>query len=256
MDLGLSDKAFVVTGGTSGLGLATAEVLVGEGANVLVASRSEDKVDAAVADLGDRARGLVVDITEDGAPAALLAAVRDAFGRFDGAFISHGGPPAGPAEELDDERLDTALALSARAPIRLLRDFAAELDAGGALVVLTSMSSVQPIPGLASSNATRPAVWAYAKSLADEVGPRGVRVNALLPGRYATDRLAELEADVAERSGTTPEQVRESSAAAIPLRRLGEPEELGRVAAFLLSDAASFVTGSAWVADGGALRGL
>lgn len=256
MDLGLSGKAFVVTGGTTGLGYATAAVLVDEGADVLVASRSQENVDAAVAALGERAAGITVDITADDAPSQLLDGVRSAFGRFDGAFVSHGGPPAGGAEELDDDKLDTALALSARGPIRLLREFAAALDEGGALVVLTSMSSVQPIPGLASSNATRPAVWAYAKTLADEVGPRGIRVNALLPGRYGTDRLAELEAAVAERSGTTPEEVRASSAAAVPLRRLGQPEELGRVGAFLLSDAASYVTGAAWAADGGALRGL
>lgn len=256
MDLHLTGRAFIVTGGTSGLGFATARVLVDEGANVLVASRTRAAVDAAVAELGDAAAGAVADITDDGAPAQLIAATREAFGRLDGAFVSHGGPPAGPATELDDEALDRAIAVASRGPIRLVRELVRELDAGGAVVVLTSMSSVQPIPGLASSNVTRPAVWGYVKSIADEVGPRGIRVNCLLPGRYATERLAELETSVAERQGTTPAEVRASSEAAIPLRRLGDPVELGQVAAFLLSDRASFVTGSAWAADGGALRGL
>ncbi len=256
MDLGLSDRVFVITGATSGLGRATATALVAEGARVVVSSRDPAAVDETVAALGEAATGLVVDITDDDAAARLIVAARADFGRLDGAFISHGGPPAGPASTLDDAALDRAIAVAARGPIRLIRDLAAELDPGGSIVVLTSMSSVQPIPGLASSNATRPAVWAFAKTIADEVGPRGIRVNCLLPGRYATDRLAELGRAVADASGTTPEAVRAGWEADIPLRRLGDPAELARVATFLLSDAASYVTGTAWAADGGALRGL
>lgn len=256
MDLGLTDRTFLVPGGTRGLGFAVAETLVAEGANVVVASRSSAHVDGAVAALGDRAAGTTADITDAGTPAALMALARERFGRLDGAFVSHGGPPSGTAAELDDDRLRQALDLAAVAPIRMVRDVTAALDAGGAVAVLTSSSSVQPIPGLASSNVARPAVWAYVKSLADELAPRGVRCNVLIPGRFATERAGELDADAAERSGRTPEEVREEAEAGIPLRRLGRPEELGRVAAFLLSDAAAYVTGTAWRVDGGAVRGL
>lgn len=256
MDLGLTDRTYIVTGGTRGLGFATAVALVADGAKVVVASRSQEHVDRAVAQLGERAAGAAVDLTEDDAPARLIAVARERFGRLDGAFVSHGGPPAGPAADLDDDTLRRAIELAEVAPIRLIREVVGELDDGGAVAVLTSTSSLQPIAGLASSNVCRPAVWGYAKTLADEVAPRGVRINAVIPGRYATERIDELEADAAERSGRAVAEIRADAEAAVPLRRLGRPEELGRVAAFLLSPAASYVTGAAWVADGGAVRGL
>lgn len=256
MDLGLTDRAYLVTGGTSGLGFAVARCLVDEGARVVVASRSQDRVDEAVAELGDRAAGVAADLTDRDAPRRMIDAVVSAFGRIDGAFVSHGGPPGGDALDLDDDKLDASLELAAAGPIRLLRELARVLGDGGSVVVLTSTSSVEPIGGLASSNATRTAVWGYAKTLADEVGPRGVRVNVLLPGRFGTDRLDELHQRAADEQGRSFEDVRSAAESAIPLRRIGDPAELGRVGAFLLSPAASYVTGSAWRVDGGAVRGL
>lgn len=256
MDLGLTDRTYLLPGGTSGLGLAVARALVGEGANVVVGSRSQERVDEAVAELGDRAAGITVDVTRADAPRRLLQVAEDRFGGLHGAFVSHGGPPAGPAGELDDEALERSLELATVGPIRLVRDIVAELDRGGSVAVLTSSSSVQPIAGLASSNVARPAVWGYVKTLADEVAPRGIRVNVVLPGRFATERVDQLDRAAADRQGRSPEEVRAEAEAGIPLRRLGDPAELGRVAAFLLSPAASYVTGAAWAVDGGSIRGL
>jgi 3-oxoacyl-[acyl-carrier protein] reductase len=256
MDLGLTDRHLVVTGASSGLGLATAEVLIAEGARVTLVARDPARVAAAADRLGDRAAGLVVDLTEAGAGRAVVEGAEALHGDVHGLFVSHGGPPPGPPSELDDAALATAWRVAALAPIRVVREVAAVLQEGGSIVVLTSTSSVQPIAGLATSNVTRPAVWGYVKSLADEIGPRGVRANVLLPGRFDTARLRALEADIAERDGTSAETVREASAAALPLRRVGDPAELGRVAAFLLSPAASYVTGAAITVDGGAVRGL
>ncbi len=256
MDLGLTDRHVVVTGASSGLGFAVAEALVAEGARVTIVARDEGRTNAAAARLGDDVRVVVADLTDDDAPATIIADAHDGHGAIDGLFVSHGGPPAGAATDLTDEALATAVEVSLRAPVRLVREVAATMTAGGAIAVLTSTSSVQPIAGLASSNVTRAGVWGYCKTLADELGPRGVRVNVVLPGRYDTARLRELEDDWATSSGTTPAQVRADAAARVPLRRLGEPEELGRVAAFLLSPAASYVTGAAWAVDGGAVRGL
>lgn len=256
MDLDLTDRVFVATGSTSGLGRAVADALVAEGARVVVAARTAADVERVAAELGEHAVGTVADLTDTGAPASLVAAAHDAFGRLDGAFVSHGGPPPSSALGLDEDALKRSLDVAAAGPIRLLQHLGTVLEAGASVVVLTSTSSLEPIGGIAGSNIARPAVWGYAKMLADEVGPRGVRVNVLVPGRFGTDRLQELFASRAAANDTTPDDERAAAEAGIPLRRIGEPAELGAVAAFLLSPAASYVTGSAIRVDGGAVRGL
>lgn len=256
MDLDLTDRAFVVTGSTSGLGRAVVDTVVAEGGHVVVSARTAADVEEVVAELGLAAVGVTADLTDPTTPARLTDACRAAFGRCDGAFISHGGPPATSALDLDVEGLGSALELATIGPIRLLHHLAHDLDGPASIVVLTSVSSVEPIAGIASSNVARPAVWGYAKMLADEVGPRGIRVNALLPGRFRTDRLRDVVAKRATANGTEVEQEWAAQSASIPLRRIGDPAELGAMGAFLLSPRSGYVTGAAIRMDGGAVRGL
>jgi 3-oxoacyl-[acyl-carrier protein] reductase len=252
VDLGLRDKVFVVTGGSQGLGLATAEALVAEGARVLLSARDEPALQRAVAGLGaGQAAWAVADNADPAAPQRLAAAARQEFGRLDGALISVGGPPGGPAMAMDDDAWRAAFESVFLGAVRLSRVLGAELPEGGALAFVLSSSVRVPIPALALSNGLRPGLAGWAKTLADELGPRGVRVVGLLPGKMATGRVRELDA----RQGD-PDSVRAATSRDIPLRRYGEPAEFGRVAAFLLSPAASYVTGVMIPVDGGALRAL
>ncbi|MCA1712272.1 MAG: SDR family oxidoreductase [Actinobacteria bacterium] len=242
MDLDLAGKAFVVTGGSRGLGRACAEALRAEGADVVVSARTAAGVEATAEALG--CTGVVADLADPEAPARLVDAAMSAYGRLDGALVSVGGPPAGPALGLSDEQWRSAFDSVFLGAVRLSRAVVDALPpAGGALAFVLSTSVKAPIGGLAASNGLRPGLAMLAKTMADEVGPRGVRVNGLMPGRVLTDRLREL--------GMDPSQVDD-----IPLRRFGDPAEFGRVAAFLLSPAASYVTGAMVPVDGGAVRAL
>ncbi|WP_062208146.1 SDR family oxidoreductase [Streptomyces sp. NBRC 109706] len=250
MELNLTDRVFVVTGGSRGLGRATADALVADGARVVISARGQDAVDAAVAALGqDRAAGLPADLGDPDAAERLAALARERFGRLDGALVSVGGPPPGTASAATDEQWRAAFETVFLGAVRAARTFAAELaeGEGGAIGLVLSSSARSPITGLGISNGLRPGLAMVAKDLADEYGPRGVRVLGLLPGRIATDRLRQLDA-------ANDPAVRQRSLDGIPLRRYGQPAEFGRVAAFLLSPAASYVTGTTLPIDGGALR--
>jgi 3-oxoacyl-[acyl-carrier protein] reductase len=253
MDLGLKDRVYIVTGGSRGLGLASASALVAEGARVVIAARSAEAVADAAAALGaEHAVGVPADNADPETPGRLVAAARDRFGRLDGALISVGGPPSGSATELTDDQWRAAFESVFLGAVRLARIIAASLGAGGALAFVLSGSVRSPLPGLAASNGLRPGLAMVVKELADALGPRGVRTVGLLPGRIDTDRLREL----AVMDGRDPEEEKAIVSATVPLRRYGRPEEFGKVAAFVLSPAASYLTGSMVSVDGGAFRTL
>ena len=253
MDLGLGGRGFLLTGASRGLGLATARALVDDGARVLVSSRSASSVDAAVTALGGApaASGLAADLADRAAADALVAAATERLGRVDGALLSMGGPPPGTVLEVSEADWRAAVDAMLLGTIRLVKALVPVLADGAAIGLVLSTSVTQPIGGLAISNGLRPGLAMTAKALADELGPRGIRVLGLLPGPIATDRIAEVE----QASGD-PAGARARTEAGIPLRRVGRPEEFGRVAAFALSPAASYLTGVMIPVDGGLSRSL
>jgi 3-oxoacyl-[acyl-carrier protein] reductase len=267
MDLGLRDRVYLITGGSRGLGRATAAALVAEGARVVLSSRSEEAVTKAAADLGGpgHAVGIAADNADDHGAERLVAAAMARYGRLDGALVSVGGPPPGPVSQASEDDWRDAFESVFLGALRIAKAVAGAAGGGEAgplgeagfdghdvaIAFVLSSSVRAPIPGLGISNGLRPGLAMAAKSLADELGPRGIRVLGLLPGRIATDRMRELDA-----IGGDPEEARARSAASIPLRRYGTPEEFGRVAAFVLSPAASYLSGTMIAVDGGATRSL
>lgn len=247
MDLGLADRVYVITGGSKGLGFATAQALVGDGAKVVVSSRSAENVKHAVAQLGPDAVGVAGDNADPGLPARLVATARERFGRLDGLMVSVGGPPAGGVLDTDLDDWRSSFESVFLGTLRLVRTVVAELGEGGAIALVLSTSVREPLPNLAISNGLRPGLAMTAKSLAFELAPRGIRVVSLLPGAVATERMASLLGS---------EDVAAARAATIPLRRIADPAEFGRVASFVLSPAASYLTGTIISVDGGAMHAL
>ncbi len=195
MDLGVRDRAYVITGGSRGLGLATARALVAAGARVVLSARDAAGVAEAAAGLGaGHAAGLAADLADATAPPRLVGAAREAFGRLDGALISVGGPPGGTVMGTSDDAWRAAFESVFLGAVRLARTLGDELGEGGSIAFVLSSSVRSPIDSLAISNGLRPGLAGVAKSLADELGPRGIRVNGLLPGRISTGRVRELDA--------------------------------------------------------------
>lgn len=254
MDCGLDGRVYVVSGGSSGLGLATARVLLDEGSRVLLCARDPERLaDAtAVLDAGDAVLALPGDLGDASTAERLVASANGRFGRLDGAVVSVGGPPATSTLQATDEQWRTSFDTVFLGAVRLSTTIARAAGYEGASLVLVLSSSVRsPIPGLGISNGLRPGLAMVAKELADELGPQGVRVNTLLPGRFDTARVRELDEATGDAEGA-----RQRTEATIPLRRYGMAEEFGRVAAFLVSPAASYITGTAVAVDGGLSRAL
>jgi 3-oxoacyl-[acyl-carrier protein] reductase len=254
MDLDLTDRRFLVTGGSRGLGAAVARALAADGARLALVARESDALRAAAKAMTGEAIG--VDLSEPDGPARAVQAAVDALGGLDGLLVNSGGPTPGTFEELDDATWSKAIAGTLMSSIRLIREALPHLRDGRdpSILVILSSSAREPIPGLVTSNVLRPGLAGLIKSLASEIAP--VRINGLAPGRFDTDRIRVIDAALASRSGKDVETIKAETIARIPLGRYGDPDELGRVAAFLLSPAASYLTGVILPTDGGMIKSL
>lgn len=246
MDLGLEGRTAIVCGASSGMGLGIAESLAGEGANVVMFARRKDLLEREAERLGGLA--VVGDVTSAGDLERLVSTAVEAFGGIDIVVNNSGGPPRSKAAQLTAEQVEAATQLLLVSVVRLTGLCLPHLEQSrcGRVVNVTSSTVREPIDNLALSNAIRPGVIGWAKSLARELGPRGITVNSIAPGRIDTDRIREVYPD-----GPT-----EADLQTIPLRRLGTTREIGDVAAFLCSERAGYISGAVILVDGGLTRGL
>ena len=246
MDLGLKDRTALVCGASSGLGLASSEALVGEGANVTMLARRRDVLEREA----DRIGALAVrgDVTLPQDLERAVTTTLEAFGGLDILVWNSGGPPAGTGTEVTPDAIEQAVELMLTPAVRLVGLCLPHLERsdGGRILAITSLAAKEPTAHLALSNAFRPAVTGWLKTLASELGPRGITVNCVAPGRIVTPRLEYLYP-----GGPNEEQL-----ADIPLRRWGEPREFGDVVCFLASERARYVNGQTVVVDGGLERAL
>jgi len=256
MDLSLAGRRAAVAASSSGLGFAIAARLAAEGASVAICGRDRDRIDRAASTIDGVVSASVCDVSKRGATAEWLASVAADFGGLDIVIPNAGGPPPGSFDDGGPETWDRGYDLTLRSALEAAQAAGSHLGSGGALLFLTSSSVRQPVGTLAMSTVFRAGVAALAKLLADEWAPRGIRVNHLIPGRIATDRVATLDADLATRTGSTPAEVRQRFEGTLPLGRYGEPDEFAAAAAFLVSGAASYITGATLAVDGGALRAI
>ena len=247
MDLGLRGRTAIVCGASSGLGLASAEALAAEGANVAMFARRRDELERNAERLG--ALAVHGDVTNATDLERLVSSTVEAFGGLDIVVWNSGGPPASAAAAISDQQLEAAFELLLVPAVRLVRLSLPHLSKSdaGRVICITSAAVKEPNPHLALSNTIRPGLTGWAKTLSRELGPQGITVNCVAPGRIDTPRLTELYGA----GGPPPEEL-----AQIPLGRLGTPREFGDVVCFLASNRAAYVTGTTLLVDGGSSRGL
>ena len=262
MDLGLKERVALVCGASAGLGRAIATVLASEGAQLAINGRDPARLERTAAEIrgqtGATVHSFAADVSAASEVGRLVSAVLARFSRIDILVCNAGGPPATTFRDAQEPAWQEALELSLLSTIRLCRATVPQMieHRWGRVLCLTSIAAKQPGDGLILSTTARTAVLGFAKALADEVGPMGVTVNCLCPGYFATDRMVELTRHRAHRAGVTAEEIAAKQVEGIPARRMGEPEELAYVAAFLASNRASYVTGTALSVDGGMTRGI
>jgi 3-oxoacyl-[acyl-carrier protein] reductase len=255
VDLGLDGARALIGGGSSGLGLAVGTAVAAEGGRVALVGRPSAKLERASAGVpGSLAVG--ADLSTADGPASAVERAVEAFGGLDLLLVNSGGPSPASFDELDDVGWEAAIQSTLHSALRLIRAALPHLRASdrSAILVILSSSAREPIPGLTASNTLRPGLVGLIKSLAAEIVP--VRINGLAPGRFTTARIVEVDEATAARTGQSTDEVRAATIARIPLGRYGDPAELGRLATFLLSPAASYVTGAIVPVDGGMVRSL
>ena len=262
MDLKLDDQVALVTAASKGLGRAVALRLAQEGAHVAICARGEADLAQTAAEIeaqtGRPALPLPADVSDPAAASALVAATVERFGRLDILVLNAGGPPPGQFLDLAIEDWDAAVQLTLMSAVRLCHVAvpAMKEQGGGSILAMTSITTKQPLPNLALSNSLRLGVLGMIKTLADELAPFGIRANSICPGWTRTARVEQLLRDRAGRNGTTPEEEAAKITSAIPLGRTGTPDEFAAAATFLVSPAASFITGVSLLVDGGMYRGV
>ena len=262
MDLGIRGKTALVCGSSAGLGRAIADALAAEGVNLVINSRSAEKLEVVKAEIvaatGVRVEAVEANLSDPAGVEAVVAAAQAAFGTIDILVTNTGGPPAGAFESHSAEVWSEAIAQNFESVVNLTRAVLPDMKAQrwGRIVNVTSISVKQPVVGLILSNSIRAGVTGFAKTVSNEVAPFNVTVNNVLPGFTRTERLIHLAEAVAERESLTVEGAYESWEAEIPMGRLADPPELGAVAAFLCSEQASYVTGQSVAVDGGWIKGL
>ncbi|HEU5181887.1 MAG TPA: SDR family oxidoreductase [Candidatus Polarisedimenticolia bacterium] len=262
MDLGIQGKIAIVCGASAGLGKATAAALAREGARVAICSRSLARVEAAAREIESTTGGKILpfaaDVTDGKALDAMLEKLRGQWGAPDILVNNSGGPPPGNFQDTPESAWEPAYRLTLEAPVALCRKVLAGMKEKrwGRIVTITSLTVKQPAENLLLSNTYRTGLTAFLKTLAGEVAPFGITVNCVCPGYTETERLDELAENLAAKRGVMPAQVREEWKKAIPVGRLGKPEEIGDLIAYLASDKAGYITGVSILADGGHIRAL
>lgn len=262
MHLGLQDKVALVTAASKGLGRAVALRLAQEGAHVVICARGEEHLTRTGAEIEAQTDRPVLafpaDVSDPVTAEPLVEAIVEQFGRLDILVTNAGGPPPGQFLDLAPEDWEAATQLTLMSAVRLCYAVVPVMkeQGAGSILAMTSITVKQPLPNLILSNSLRLGVTGLVKTLADELAPFGIRVNSICPGWTHTARVEQLLRDRAERNSTTPEEEAAKVAAAIPLGRMGTPDEFAAAAAFLVSSAASYITGVSLLVDGGMYRGV